>query len=92
MTYEILPYSRNKAKLLNVQIKVSTNPKKKIDVFQNGIKLCSIGASNYYDYPTYWREYGKEYAEKKRKLYKLRHEKDRHIIGSPGFFSDQILW
>lgn len=29
---------------------------------------------------------------KRRKLYKSRHEKNRHIKGSAGWFSDQILW
>jgi hypothetical protein len=35
---------------------------------------------------------GKEYADKKRKAYKTRHEKDRHKRGSAGFYADKILW
>lgn len=30
--------------------------------------------------------------KKRRKLYKQRHEKDRHVIASSGYFADQILW
>jgi hypothetical protein len=25
-------------------------------------------------------------------LYKGRHEKDRHIVGSAGYYADKILW
>lgn len=28
----------------------------------------------------------------RRKRYKQRHEKDRHLKGSAGWFADQILW
>lgn len=28
----------------------------------------------------------------RRKLYKARHEKDRHIVGTAGWFADKILW
>jgi len=93
MTYTITDYTRKQAKKLGVRVELSKNPKKKLDVYDKyGLKLCSIGSSNYYDYPTYLEVFGKEVAEKRRKLYKQRHEKDRHIIGSPGFFSDKLLW
>jgi len=92
MTYQILPYTKNKAKLLGVQVNHSKNPKKKLDVYYNGNFICSIGAVGYKDYPTYFKENGKEYAEKRRKLYKLRHEKNRHKIGTPSFFADNLLW
>jgi hypothetical protein len=38
------------------------------------------------------REKGKEYADKRRKAYKTRHEKDRHERGTAGWFADQLLW
>ena len=90
--YTITAYTREQAKKLGVVVKQSTNPAKKIDVYKNGVKVASCGAMGYNDYPTYWKKYGKEYADKRRKLYKLRHEKDRHIRGSVGWYSDKLLW
>ena len=90
--YKIKAYSFDRAKQLNVEIKQSSNPKKKIDVFKDNKKIASIGAIGYLDYPSFVQEMGWEYANKKRRLYKKRHEKDRHIVGSNGFFSDKILW
>lgn len=92
MTYTITKYTKEQAKKLGVKVKLSTNPNKKIDVFFNDEKICSIGSSSYYDYPTYIKLYGKEYADEKRRLYKLRHSKDRAKIGSAGYFADQLLW
>jgi len=92
MSYNITDYSFKQASKLGVQIKPSTNKKKKIDVFKEGKKISSIGATGYSDYPTYTKTKGKEYADKRRKLYKQRHEKDRQVKGSAGFYSDQILW
>jgi len=46
MPYSISDYSYQQAKKLDVDIKPSTNPKKKIDVFKAGKKITSIGASN----------------------------------------------
>ena len=95
MSYKIQPYSKRKAKKLNVIIKNSTNKKKKIDVFKKVkdklVKIVSIGAIGYKDFPTYLKE-DKELANKRRKAYKSRHEKDRHKKGSAGFYADQILW
>ena len=97
MAYKILPYSFRKAKELGVVIKPSTNLLKKIDVFKNGKKIASIGARGMNDYPTYLEKekkgyYVKGYAYKRRKLYKERHEKDRHKVGSNGYYADKILW
>lgn len=90
------------ARSLGVIIKPSTNQKKKLDVFQRQhdpgdiryaiVKLCSIGAAGYMDYDLYLANGDKTYADKRRMLYKARHENDRHIVGSPGFFADRILW
>ena len=65
---------------------------KKIDVFKSGKKIASIGAIGYKDYPTYLKTKGKEYADERRKLYKMRHESDRHQRGTPGYFADKLLW
>jgi hypothetical protein len=93
MAYSIKSYSKQRAAKLGVIIKPSTVQGKKIDVFnKKGEKLASIGALGYGDYPTFMAEEGKEYADRRRKAYKMRHEKDRHVKGSAGFFADQILW
>jgi hypothetical protein len=90
--YHITSYSKKKAKELNVQIRPSTNPKKKLDVYKDNNKIASIGAIGYNDYPTYIMKNGLKYANERRKLYKQRHEKDRLVKNSNGFFSDNILW
>ena len=87
--YEIKARQRRNAKKLNVEIKPSTNKKKKIDVYKNDKKIASIGASDYNDYI---ETKGKEYADNRRRLYKLRHNKTRKIIGSNSFYADKILW
>ena len=95
--YQITDYSYRQAKILGVEIKPSTNKTKKIDVFKNGKKVASIGARGMNDYPTYLAKekrgnYEKGYADKRRKLYKDRHEKDRKVVGSAGYYADKILW
>ena len=97
MAYKILPYSIKRAKELGVVIKTSTNILKKIDVFKDGKKIASIGARGMNDYPTYLEKekkgyYEKGYANKRRKLYKQRHKKDRNVKGSNGYYADKILW
>jgi hypothetical protein len=89
--YQITDYSKQQAAKLGVDIKASKNKNKKIDVFKDGNKLASIGDTRYKDYPTYLKQ-NKNLAEERRKLYKIRHEKDRKIKGSAGFFADKILW
>ena len=91
MPYHILPYSYNQAKTLGVTIKPSNYKGNKIDVYKNNKYICSIGSLLMMDYPTYIKEKGKEYAENRRKLYKLRHKKD-NIIGTRGYYAFNILW
>ena len=91
--YNITDYSKERAKDLDVNIVPSHNKKYKIDVYDSNFKfITSIGAIGYRDYPTYIKERGEVYADNRRRLYKIRHEKDRHKIGSRGYFADQILW
>ena len=90
--YKISDYSKKQAEKLNVTIKPSQKKDKKIDVIKNGHVIASIGNKNYKDYPTYIQENGKPYADKRRKLYKLRHKNDIHIKNTPGFFAGRILW
>ena len=93
MPYTILPYTYTKAKRLDVTVKPSSVKGKKIDVFdKNGNKLASIGALGMNDYPTWTKKMGKAFADRRRKAYKQRHEKDRHVRGSAGFYADKLLW
>ena len=90
--YNITNYSRKQAKKLGVTIKRSTNTKKKIDVFKKGKKVCSVGNSNYNNFPTLIQKKGisLSFAKFRRKLYKKRHSKDRKK--GCGFYADKILW
>lgn len=90
--YKIKKYSYDQAIKLKVLILPSKKKLKKIDVYDNkGKFLHSIGDINFLDYPTYL-EFNKDLAERRRKLYKTRHEADRKIKGSAGFYADKILW
>lgn len=88
--YTITNYSRKQAKKMGVVIKLSKNTKKKLDVFKNEKKVCSIGAIEYDDYPTHMIKRGKTFAKKRRQLYRIRHTKDRKK--GCGFYADKILW
>jgi len=90
--YKIKKYTYNKAKQLGVKIKLSTNKTKKIDVYKNNQKIASIGANGMNDYPTYIQKNGLKYAKTRRRLYKIRHNKDRHIKWSNGWLADKLLW
>jgi len=93
MAYRITSYTKARAKKLGVTIKPSTVKGKKIDVFnKKGEKLASVGALGYGDYPTFVKTKGLDYANSRRHMYKIRHEKDRHKRGSAGYFADQLLW
>jgi len=90
--YVITSYTKKKAKELNVTVKPSSNKKKKIDVYKDNKKVASIGAKGYSDYPTYVKSGGKEYADKRRELYKARHSKDSKVVGSNGYYANELLW
>ena len=92
MGYRIKPYSFRQAKKLGVTIKPSTLKGKKIDVFKKGKKVASVGAIGYNDYPTWTEKKGKKYADERRRLYKIRHAKDRKVRGTAGYYADKILW
>lgn len=92
MAYKITAYSKKKAKTLGVTIKKSKVKNKKIAVFKNNKKVADIGDDRYNDYPTYIKKKGKAYADKRRTLYKIRHEKTRKKKGSKSYYSDNILW
>jgi hypothetical protein len=92
MTYKITNYTKDKAKKLGVEVKVSKVKGKKLDVFKDGKKIASVGALGYSDYPTYIKDKGKDYADKRRTLYKIRHKKDKDVKGTKGYYADRLLW
>jgi len=92
MTYKITNYTKDKAKKLGVEVKVSKVKGKKLDVFKDGKKIASVGALGYSDYPTYIKDKGKDYADKRRTLYKIRHKKDKDVKGTKGYYGDRLLW
>jgi hypothetical protein len=97
MSYKITKYTINQAKKHGLTVKPSKVRGKKIDVFKNGEKVASVGAKGYADYPTYMdlENRGKKpkgYANKRRKLYKIRHQKDRNKKGTNSWYADKLLW
>jgi hypothetical protein len=93
-TYTIRRYTYNKAKQLGLRLKPSTNKTKKIDVYseKTGKKIASVGTNGMNDFPTYIQKRGLKYAKTRRRLYKMRHERDRHVKMSNGWLSDKLLW
>ena len=90
--YTITKYTQRKARKLGVKVRPSTDKTKKIDVFKGDEKVASVGALGMNDFPTYIKNRGMKYAKTRRRLYRMRHEKDRHIRGSRGWYADQLLW
>ena len=92
MPYKITKYTLARAKKIGVTVKPSTNRTKKIDIFKQGKKIASVGAAGMNDYPTFMKNQGPTFAKTRRRLYKMRHEKDRHVKWSRGWLADQLLW
>ena len=92
MPYNITKYTYDKAKKFGVEIKHSTNKRKKIDVYKKGKKVCSIGAYGMNDFPTHIQVKGLKYAKTRRRLYRIRHTRDRRVKGSCGWYADKLLW
>jgi hypothetical protein len=92
MAYKIKRHTYTQAKKLGVVVKPSKLKGKKIDVFKNDKKVASVGAIGYSDYPTYTQTKGKKYADERRRLYKIRHQKNRNKRGTPSYYADKLLW
>ena len=92
MVYKITEYTRKRAKQIGVIVKPSSNKTKKIDVFKSNKKIASVGAYGMNDYPTYINKKGLSYANTRRRLYKIRHNRDRKTRGTPGWYADKLLW
>jgi len=92
MPYKITKYTYRQAKKLGVSVKPSKNKTKKIDVFKKDRKIATVGAYGMNDFPTYMIKRGVKYAKTRRRLYKIRHEKDRKTKWTNGWFADKLLW
>ena len=92
MRYTITKYTYKQAKKLGLEVKPSTNKTKKIDIYKKGKKIASVGANGMNDYPTYMKLKGVKYAKTRRRLYKIRHDKDRHEKWTNGWLADKLLW
>ena len=92
MPYTITNYTFKQAKKIGVTVKPSTNKTKKIDIYKKGNKIASIGAYGMNDFPTYIKKRGIKFAKTRRRLYKIRHNKDRKIKGTNGWLADKLLW
>lgn len=90
--YQITDYTKQKARELGVDVVNSKNPKKKIDVLKDGKKIASVGSVGYDDYPTFIKLKGKDFADKRRSLYRKRHSKDMNVVGSNGWYANKLLW
>ena len=66
MQYIISDYNIERAEQLNLTVKVSKTKNKKLDVFKDNVKIASIGDKRYKDYPTYIKEKGLVFANKRK--------------------------
>ena len=78
------------ARKLGLTITPSSKPKYKLDVFENGNYLASIGDIDYNDFFIYKDLKGDAYAKRRRDLYKIRHAKD--INQGRGKLAATLLW
>ena len=74
--YVITDYTKRRAKEIDMEVRPSARRGKKIDVYQKGVKIASIGDVRYKDYPTFLQEDGKAVAEEHRRRYHQRHTKE----------------
>lgn len=97
MSYPITAEIRKRASVQGITVKPSKNKDKKLDAYKDGVFQASFGAKCYKDYHLYKKQEGEQVANQKRKQYKARHEKDRHIKYrngklTAGYLADKILW
>ena len=96
MDYKITSYTYKKLDELNKNIRenITIEPSKKgyykIDVFNGGSYLFSIGDRRYMDYPSYLKTAGKNHADKRRELYYKRFGIAPKF--SRGWFTSYLLW
>ena len=74
--YDISPRIYTIAKRYGLEVFPSTKKYKKLDVYNNGDYIASIGDIRYKDYHMYLKQNGKAFAEERARLYYIRHKKD----------------
>ena len=92
MPYNITKYTYRQSRKFGVTVKPSTNKTKKIDVYRRNKKIGSVGAYGMNDFPTFMKLRGEKFAKTRRRLYRMRHERDRHTKWSRGWLADKLLW
>ena len=90
-TYIISAETRRIAKKMNLQIYVSSNPKKKIDVINGDGKKISIGDVKYGDFHTH-KKISLDHANERRRLYHIRNHKYLSIKNTPAYYAAVLLW
>ena len=90
--YKITDYTFKKAKQLGVTVKPSKKKNKKLDVYEDGKYITSIGQKGYKDYPTYIEEKGKDYANIRREQFYNRFGDKVNNPNSNAFYSAKLLW
>lgn len=75
----------------------SDKPDKKYFIITDDNKKVYFGQSGYNDYTIYYKKYGKEIAEQKKKAYIARHSKmgenwGKSGINTSGFWAYYLLW
>lgn len=92
--YTILPRTKKIAKQHGLVVLPAENTKYKLDVFKDSKHIASVGSNGYADYPYYLTGekqgiYETGYADKRRKLYLIRHKTDTEIKGK---LAKLLLW
>tara|TARA_R110000787_G_scaffold198755_2_gene309854 strand:- start:166 stop:471 length:306 start_codon:yes stop_codon:yes gene_type:complete len=100
--YKITEHTKNRLNDLNkklntdkINIDLSTNKNKKLDIFIQNDKVGSIGSLGSSDYGTYITSHGKDYAESRKKLYYQRHKNEKDIKDGEvtnSWFAKYFLW
>jgi hypothetical protein len=92
--YKITEYTKEQAEKLDVEVKPSERKNKKIDIYdkRDGQYITSVGQKGYKDYPTYLKEDGKEYADKRRELFYKRFGKRAEKPYTNAYYSAKLLW
>jgi len=97
--YSISKYTKDKAKELGVVVFSAEKYPYKLEIYnkKDGVFIGYIGDRNYADYPTYLAGekqglYPSGYADERRRLYHIRHNKDMSKVGSKGYYAGNLLW
>jgi hypothetical protein len=92
--YDIQPYTYQQAQKLNVTVTPSMTANKKIDVYdkRDNQYITSVGDVRYGDYPTYIKNYGQDYADKRRYAFHKRFKTNEVKPYSNVYYSSKLLW